>query len=310
MLIKKRDLLTERFSNIGRTEQLYIIPTIDGLKLLALNLILLVIGLVYANNYVLLFNFILFSLFMGSMYYTHFNLQGLKLISARMNPIHVGDSGNLTLSFKSSSGLGHHFLGIRFNSHFIKIQDKNFSFSFEGELRILKVDIPISATKRGITPAPRICIETLFPFHLFRSFVYFNPHLNFIIYPEKKDYHLHSEKMHTEEKNDEGVDFILKDFKPGDPLKRVYWKKLAQTNRWYSKNLITPDSAPIVLSLSDNDLTKPELEKELCSLCYALHKCHSQNLKYGLSLGKIQIFPDHSYYHLNRCLKALAEYEN
>ena len=310
MLINRIDSIKEHFANLGRQEQLYIVPTLDGIKLLILNLILLIIGLVYANNYVLLFNFILFCLFIGSMYYTHFNLQGLKLASARFNPIHANEKGLISLSFKSSSSLGHHFLGIKINDQHFQLQDKNFTFSFESsQQNTFRVDVPILALKRGTGQLNRICIQTLFPFHLFRAFVYFRPSLYYVIYPQKKDLLLHVEKASLEEKNDDGDDFYLRDFIKGDQLKRVHWKKLAQSNRWYTKNLITPDAAPIIFSFLNDVKTSGRLEDELSSICFAIHKCHSQNVRYGLTLENIQIPPDHSFYHLNRCLKTLAEYE-
>ena len=177
----------KKISALGRAEQLYIIPTLDGLKLVLLNLILLIIGLVYANNYVLLFNFILFCLFFASMFYTHFNLQGLKLISAKIQPLHACDNGILTLQFKTTSGLGHFFIGIRIKNNLIEIQKHSFSFPpNNGSYKSLKVDIPIKATKRGLVTIDRICIETLFPFHLFCCFAYFKPPLVITIYPEKK----------------------------------------------------------------------------------------------------------------------------
>jgi uncharacterized protein (DUF58 family) len=302
-------MLIKRFENIGRNNQLYIVPTLDGLKLLCLNLILLVIGLVYANNYVLLFNFILFCLFIGSMYYTHFNLQGLKFISARIHPLHANENGVLSLTFKSRSALGHHFLGVRFKNKFIQTLNSQFSFSFNAQENLLKVDIPLVATERGVGKLPRIIVETFFPFHLFRCFVYFSSELPLIIYPERKDYQLHDKTSSSEEKHNDGDDFYLKNYQAGDSLKRIYWKKVAQSNQWFSKKLINPDLAPVMLSLSSEKHSKQELEKELSSLCFALHQLHSQNIKYGLKLGAFEISPDHSTPHLNLCLKALAQYE-
>jgi uncharacterized protein (DUF58 family) len=293
--------------SLGRENQQYIVPTTDGLKLLVLNLILLIIGLVYANNYVLLFNFILFCLFIGSMYYTHFNLQGLKLTSAKLSPVHVGESTILTLKFQSRSSLGHHFLALKFNSAHLNLLDQNFSFSLNTQSSVHQIELSLWGLKRGSGKFPRICIETLFPFHLFRSFVYFTPNLDYVVYPEKKALGLYSEVLDKEEKNNGEDDFHLKDFQLGDPLKNVHWKKLAQTNRWYSKKLVMPDTAPVILSFPPQGIS--ERENELSSMSYALHRLYSLNIPFGIALNDISIPPDHSFSHLNRCLKALAEYE-
>lgn len=302
--------ISNRIHSLGRNEQLYIVPTLDGLKLVILNLILLIIGLVYANNYVLLFNFILFCLFLGSMYYTHFNLQGLKLTSAKFTALHVLDSGTLTLHFKTKSTLGHYFLRAKFNSDLIKQTETSSIFSFESNSQhLLRVDIPVTGIKRGSSALTRITIETLFPFHLFRCFVYFRPNLNIVVFPEKKNLQIHIEKSSSELRPDDGDDFVLSEFKIGDPLKRVHWKKLAQTNKWYSKNLIAPHAAPVMLSIESDIHSTELLERNLSSLCFSLYKLHMENIDYGITLGNIVISPGHSRYHLVHCLNTLANYE-
>lgn len=311
MLIKFKDHFLNKLDSLGRSELLYIVPTLDGIKLLALNFTLLVIGLVYANNYVLLFNFILFCLFLGSMFYTHFNLQGLKLISAKLNSIHMGENGLLTLQFKSKSNLGHHFLGLKLRNQIIQLSDKRFTFSLIAtNPNTFTVDIPVRGISRGEESLNRVVIETLFPFHLFRCFLYFKPTLSIVVFPKRLDLGLHLTSIAAEEKINEGDDFILNDFKIGDPLKRVHWKKLAQTNRWYSKNLVTPNTRPVMLSLNDKNNPEFNLEDQLSSLAFAIYQLHFQNIKYGLSLGDLFLAPDHSNIHLNHCLHALAGYES
>jgi len=313
MLIRIKEILLKKIASLRRYDQLYIIPTLDGIKLVILNFILLVIGLIYANNYVLLFNFILFCLFLGSMYYTHFNLQGLKLVSAKLAPFHVGETGILQLNFKSSSGLGHHFLNLFLkNETSLKFVGEKHSFSildFSQENNI-SIKIPIQAIKRGQFKLTTIYLETLFPFHLFRTFTYLNPKIDVVIYPEKKSSYLHTiKKINVDLKND-GDDFSIKEFQTGDSLKRVHWKKLAQTNRWYSKNVISETALPVILSFSDIKISKKQKEAELSSMAHNLYDLHFQNFKYGVALTeKIYIAPGNSINHLNKCLSLLAIYE-
>jgi uncharacterized protein (DUF58 family) len=306
---KKR--ISRKIESIGKVEQLYIVPTLDGLKLLALNLILLIIGLVYANNFVLLFNFILFCLFLGSMYYTHFNLQGLKLISAKLPPVHVNNKGLLTLHFKSKSKMGHYFLKLKLKNSLFKTEEDLLPFSFDADFHNeLTINIPVVGVRRGQGVLSNICIETYFPFHLFRCFVYFKPQLDVIIYPEKKDLQIHHAETVREENSYDDNDYILNNYQLGDSLKRVHWKKLAQTNRWYSKIHIAPKLNPIMLSLDLTQIQVLSIEEQLSSLSSALYQLHFQNIKYGLKFNDFLIPPNHSAQQLSRCLKALAVYES
>lgn len=309
MLTKAHTKFESKLYALGRQGQLYIVPTLDGLKLLCLNLILLIVGLVYANNYVLLFNFILFCLFIGSMYYTHFNLQGLKLSTTKLNPLHASENGVLILNFKSRSALGHHFLSVSFKNLLIQTADSPFHFSIKEHQNSYRAEIPVRAMQRGVTQLKRICVETRFPFHLFKAFTYFDLDLKVLVYPEKRFLDSHSENSLAEEKSGNDDEYYLKNFTQGDSLKRIHWKKFAQTGKLLTKQMISNEELPVVLGFSSEDLTPAEKESELSSICYALHHLHSQNMSYGLALDKIAVEPAHSQNHLNNCLRALAEYE-
>lgn len=309
MLTKAQNAFENRLLVLGKQGQIYIVPTLDGLKLLALNLILLVIGLVYANNYVLLFNFILFCLFIGSMFYTHFNLNGLKLASTKLGPLHANESGVLILQFKNTSALGHHFLGVKFKNKNLSLLDNSFQFSIPENCNTFRVELPVKANTRGTSTIGRICIETKFPFHLFRAFNYVELGQKVIVYPEKRSLDLHKNNSLAEEKNGNEDEQYLKNFHPGDSLKRVHWKKFAQTGKLLTKQMYSDRELPVILEFSREALTKEEKEEELSSICFALHELHSQNIHYGLALDTLTIEPGHSHSHLTRCLKALAEYE-
>ncbi len=309
MLTKVQTNFEEKVHNLGRQGQLYIVPTLDGLKLLCLNLILLIIGLVYANNYVLLFNFILFCLFIGSMYYTHFNLRNLSLASARINPVHLGEKTNLTLTFKSKSALGHHFIGIKIKHHALAAGDLLFSFSLKDKQPSCKIEFPVEGKKRGVANLKRITVETYFPFHLFRAFTYFDLNLKTIVYPEKKLLDPFKIIEIADEKTGNEDDFYLKNFYPGDSLRRIHWKKYAQTGKLLTKQLFANEELPVQLGFSSEGLLPEQKEKELCSICYTLYELHAAGLHYGLALDKTSVEPGHSQQHLNNCLRALAEYE-
>lgn len=294
---------------MGRHGQLYIVPTLDGLKLLGLNMVLLIMGLVYANNYVLLFNFILFCLFIGSMFYTHFNLHGLNLLSAKFPPLHAGENGFISFSFKSRSSFGHHFLEIKIKSTFLEASEQTYHFSMKDHQSSTRVDFPVKAIKRGVSELKRIKVETRFPFHLFSAFTYFDLNIRTTIYPEKKAENIHNETALSYEKHDGEDDYTLKSFQPGDSLKRILWKKYAQTGKLITKQMASAEEQPVMLSFSKENLSSAEKERELSSLCFAIHLFHSQNMNYGLALEKITIHPGNSQQHLSDCLLALAEYE-
>lgn len=261
-------------------------------------------GLIYANNYVLLFNFILFCLFLGSMFYTHFNLSGLKLDSVQFPFLYVRENGTLVLHFTSSNAQGHYFIRPHFKSEMIKINNPSETYPISAK-KSTSINLSIQGLKRGQESIQTIYIETLFPFNFFRCFTFFKIDQQCLIYPERSDLRLHEEVELVEENKVDGDDFFIREYQIGDSLKRIDWKKLAQTNRWYTRQFQSANPNPMMLILD-----KTPLEETLKSICFAVHMLHQQNIKYGLKLGqKVLITPDNSPRHLNDCLRELARYE-
>lgn len=307
MLTRIQKHFLKNVSRWGTREQIYIIPTFDALKLLALNLTLLVIGLVYANNFVLFFNFVLFCLFLSSMYYTHFNLRGLKLLYAKSTAVHAKENGKLTLTFLSQSDLGHFFISARLpDQSIVKIHD-NQRFSITRTDQKQLIELSFEATTRGHQKIDYFVIETLFPFHLFRCLFVARVSCDVCIYPERKNLNLHQETPLEELEKDQGEEFNLRTYVLGDSLKRVHWKKLAQTNKWYTKVMLSPKEEPVVLSLNHQN---PSREDQLSSLAHALYVHHQNQRDYGLTIPGVKIDPGHSPHHLSSCLRALADYES
>jgi uncharacterized protein (DUF58 family) len=293
-----------RAANSKRIHPIYILPTIDGLKVVALNLILLIIGLVYANNYVLLFNFLLFCLFLASMFYTHFNLSGLTLKSVQLPALHTNENGLMTLTFSSTNAQGHYFIRAYFKSSLLKVTNKKKTFQLPPNER-MTVEVPVKAILRGKEHIQSFYIETLFPFNFFRCFTFFRMDQDCLVYPERKNLNLHEEVELLETNMEEGDDFFIRNYQIGDSLKRIDWKKLAQTNQWYTRQFQSAKPNPILLVLD-----KTPVEETLKSICFAVHSFHQQNIQYGIKLkNDVIIAPANSPRHLQQCLRELACYE-
>ena len=284
---------------------IYIIPTFDGIKVILLNITLLVIGLSYANNYVLLFNFILFCLFLGSMFYTHFNLSGLKLESVISPQIHKGEDRELSLYFSSSNSQGNFFLKPSFKSNLVTIQNQKKTYEISSANNF-SIKILIHGKNRGCESINKIYLETLFPFNFFRCFTFYSIDLRLFVFPEIKSGSSFQKSVVPDLINKESDEFFIREYQTGDSVKRVDWKKLAQTNKWYTRQYVAINPEPVIFSCDDN-----ASEELLSSLCFSIHEMQTRNIPYGLKLGsKSFIAPGNSPLHLLNCLRELASYDN
>ena len=238
------------------------------------------------------------------MFYTHFNISGLSLVSAHLPSLHVKEDGVLTLFFKTRNAQGNYFIKPSFKSSLLKINNEKITFpiSFGNESQI---NLPVTAIKRGHENLQSIYIESLFPFNFFRCFTFFRIDQDFYVYPERENLGIHEEIEISENDQGEGDEFFLRDYQVGDSLKRVDWKKLAQTNRWYTRQFQAAKPSPRMLVMNQT----PK-EETLKSICYALHSLHQQDIKYGIKLNEdVLIVPENSPMHLIHCLRELASYE-
>lgn len=281
---------------------IYIIPTANGLKVLTLNFLLLVIGLIYANNYVLLFNFLIFCLTLGSMFYTHYNLRGLNIVFCGVENGYAKESNVLRLSFKTTNQQGHHNLLLKayhksllsYHSNFFSIKENNQLFAHE---------IDLCFSSRGKQQLKHVGVETTFPLGFFKAFTYYSIDCEFFCYPSRKNIDLNVfEKAigfdHSEEETEH------KKYQLGDPLKRVDWKRVAKSNKWYTKSLVGNENPKVYFSLDTQDTN---LEKALEQISFDITTAEINGNEYGIKVNKQLILEaSHGKTHQDECLKALT----
>lgn len=293
----------QKITRSRKSHPVYIIPTSDGIKVALLNVLLLIIGLVYANNYVLLFNFMLFCLFMSSMFYTHFNLHRLKLNHLSPSHAYQDEPFEIKFFFSSEEKQGHHFLNLDLkNQNFKQIENCPFAVTRESH----KVQLLFKAAKRGKYEINNLYVETRFPFNFFRCFTFFSTDMNLYVYPSPKNLNMHKEELVFEAGVNDPDDYTHKNFAPGDSPKRINWKKFAQTSKLLSKHHNHISQHPVMLEIS----SMRDIERQLQSVCFAAHKYFSEQTKFGLKIDdQILLHPDCSLGHFQHCLEILAVYE-
>lgn len=291
------------FFLISPEKRLYIVPTFDGLKLFAVNIILLIIGLVYANNYVLLFNFLLFCLFIASMFYTHFNLQYLNAVNLISNDNYANNKSLLTVQLDSHekylrSGI---FAKIILNG--ITYLSEAADYSVENQY----LNIELYLNKRGVYPIRRIMLQTEFPFHLFKSFIYFEIEHELVVYPElKMNVSINSYLENTG--TGDMSDYLIRDYRRGDNANRILWKKTIN-ERFIVREFQNELEDGVMFEIKD-DLVDT-IEEEISTIASLIYDCHTKKIPFGLLTKKTKIEArSFDQIQLRNCLRELAIYEH
>ncbi len=294
--------LIDYFASKAKTNRVFIIPTFLGIKLLIVNIILLSMGLIYANNYLILFNFIFFCLFIISMFYTHFNLYGLELKLTDCTDNFANDFLELGLKFKTPNKQLYPAIYVCFKVLNEKFKLGPFTINENGDV----IPIKFKLKMRGNFLIHKIELETIFPLNLFKAFCYFKTDLNIIVYPELVNSFKNGYDSLAAQSN-EDFHFDLRDYIKGDKLNRIAWKK-SREDSLKTKVEVNDDGNSVIFKLEN--LSKDLIEHELSVFASSIKRCHDQGIAYGLYSTKHIIKPSlPSPTHFKKTMRILAEYD-
>ena len=219
-------------STVLGQRNVYILPTPAG-WFFALTLLVLLVGSInYQLNLGYLFTFALAGSALMSMHLTHANLRGLQLAAAGGEPGEwfAGRSGVLQLRVHAGRGARWGLLA-RLDDSDARALDVPAGESVE-------LALPWRPARRGHLAWPALRLETRYPLGLWRAWSVWRPALALWVYPAPRDPSLPlpapearagSDQMRRRGDGDEPDE--LRDWRIGDPVRRVVWRK-SRDDRW------------------------------------------------------------------------------
>jgi uncharacterized protein (DUF58 family) len=295
--------LTNSLFQKAKTNRVFIIPNFNGLKIFIVNFIMLAIGLIYANNYLLLFNFLLFSLFIITMFYTHFNLHGLSLLSISQTPSFSGESSLIKLHFSSNDLLER--FSIKARLYFKNDEYIGSSFNVDGNTGYATFNF--TPNKRGIDRIKKIELYTTFPLDIFKAIIFFDIDSEFIIYPKRSLKRFSTSNSISTNENEQN-NFNISNYIHGDKINRILWKKSTNGELKIKKEARSEKEA--VVFEVDQFIKNDDLERTLEQIANGIHVCFESQIPFGLTLPNLKIsanVPSEKHYQLT--LKELSRYE-
>lgn len=310
-----QDYFLNRIALSAKKEHpIYILPTLNGLKVLGLNFLLLVIGLIYANNYVLLFNFLLFCLVLSSMFYTHHNLKNIYIKSMTGISGHNKEIAFLNITLNSNNKQNNFELKLKtpsgefFENVIFPVDQISFQKDFSCQ-------IPLPVKKRGRAQIVGLFLETDFPLGFFRCFTFYPMAIDMILYPARIAHHTEQPVskdsiIRSNQQDDDQVHF--RQYQTGDSFNRLDWKRYAKDRQmnvmFQNSQEHKVDFINIHTTLNDTaDIVETHLEQA----CYELHSSFQSGREFGLLVNDVLIFEANSGVdHLEQCLKYIGLYEH
>lgn len=286
-------------------KRIFIFPTGYGFLYLTVAALLFIGGINYENNLIMALSFLLASLFMVSILHTYRNFTGLGLRNGESESGFAGGEGALQVVLFADQR-HHHSIWLRWQG-----QAAQQVTVAEGEEIRLWLNLPLPA--RGAVPAPRLTVYSRFPLGLLRAWSYVTLDQHCLAWPRPQASTVcpaegGNRQQQQVPSGQSGDDEFrgLRDYVPGDSLRRVDWKGYARGRGLHTKLFDEPAGGRLWLQWDRLDgLAR---EQRLAVLCYWVLELHQQRQPYGLLLPGLTLSPGQGDRHRYRLLDALARY--
>ncbi len=176
--------------------------------------------------------------------------------------------------------------------------------------------IPIRFARRGLSPPIPIWVASPFPFGFFVRVRFLDSIPPALVYPKLTPCPLPAlpprEAVKGEDKTSEhhaGDDHDLRsirEYQPGDPLKKIHWKSSARTGRWLTKEFSVAARTTVVVDL--NHMRGVPMEKALSCAAFIISAAIRQGTAVALVAGDRRYEPGSSLRHKRKLLEVLALY--
>jgi uncharacterized protein (DUF58 family) len=283
--------------------RLYILPTRGGLAFAALLFFMLVAGLNYTNSLALFLTFLLTGFALVAMHQCHRNLLNVSLTGIVPQPAFAGETARLHLTLGNDTNLIRHAIEA-------SVLDEPAAAIDLPPRSTQRLELALSAPKRGVIRIERIQLATTYPFGLFRAWTWAHLPIEVIVYPRPQGSlpmpanigRRSGERSQTGVGTEEWLG--LRSFRDGDSPRQVAWKAYARGAPLLVKEYSAAGSE---LRLFDFEhLTQLDTEARLEQLARWIVDAEARGERYGLRIAEHRLEPERGPAHRHRCLSALA----
>jgi len=290
---------------IGRRE-LYILPTRMGWYFGLIMTALFGIAVKFDNQAAFMMLFVLVSVALIGMIYTHNNVIGLTLSGQSSNSVFLGEHAEFPLTIKNEGNKERNAVWVVSGGFHQVMQLTPHS---EQQVRL-----KLPTVQRGYVNCDPISLTSLFPIGIFFCWTKrFVSQKRCLVYPQPLDLislpidSSEAGKQENQSSARHGNDDYsgMKQYQPGDKIRDIHWPSVAKTNKLVTVEYET--LSPSSINLSWNDLPKHlSVEDKLSQLCYWVVESEKVNARYQLEMPNNTIAYDNGKAHFHTCLRTLA----
>jgi len=291
---------------IGR-KQLYILPTRIGWYYALVLMALFGIAIKFDNQSAFIMLFILVSVGLIAMIYTHNNVIGLQIINHPSKPVFLGQSAVFPITLTNESAKPRHAVWL-ISGGFNQLT------TLDQRKLNQTIDIKLPTVQRGYLVSETIHLSSMYPIGLFFCWSKrFISSERCLVYPQPLDLVKFPNDGSQQGKNEPNLNVIpgsedyagMKTYQDGDRMRDIHWPSLAKTNKLVSIEYENLSNSSVNLSWFSLP-TKLSTEDKLSQLCFWVVEAEKSEQRYQLEMPNQTIEFDKGHLHYHKCLRALA----
>ncbi len=299
---KRRQGIDPRVVSL-QSGRIYILPTRAGV-IFGLILFTMLLGAMnYNNNLGFALTFLLAGVGIVSMHHCHHNLAGLKISALGVTPVFAGEYLQFRFVVENPSAQARRQVRLGWDGESFQVSEPD-----GGKRETLTLEL--LTRQRGWHAAPRIQVSTLYPLGLLRAWSWVNMDLRGLVWPHPAK-QFSGRNRGEVSRQDLGQDsageddfYGLRNWRHGDPPRRIAWKLLARTGQKMISEYRSGMPEPVWIDWDSEPATDPE--QRIARLTRRVLQADSAQTRFGLRLPGIQLDPQSGRGHLQQCLERLA----
>lgn len=281
--------------------RIYVLPSPTGLFFGGLVAAMLLGALNYNNNPALMLCFLVASALHTSLLSGYLTLRGLRLAQVQAAPVHAGETLRLRFTFEAGERRSRRGLCLA-------REERSACFSVAvGELAEVTLDVPTH--HRGWLPVGRIQVFTRHPLGLFRVWSWIHPERAVLVWPAPeasapplpRGADLGSGRLRRGSGDEP---HSLREYRMGDPLRLVAWKRSARTGHLMVREFETPRGGDVLLEWER--VAALPYETRIHRLTRWVLDAEREGLRSLLRIPGTELGPASGSDHVHACLRALA----
>lgn len=265
-------------------------------------LILLLFALGYANNLLGLFVFLLISFAITSMVIANRNMQFAKIESIQAQDVFSNQDNTISVILKNTSTTPRYDFFVTYKGSSALSETVPLLESHQS----LSVQISFHPKKRGYQKLPRFELQSLYPFQMLKTWRYFYPKEEVLVYPALKgSFEYPTNESHSQNQGEQGLFRDHKVYSAGDSIRRINWIKSSQHQQILVKNYESNEDQ-LYNFFWEQTSRISGFEDRISQLALWIYNCERLGYSYSLTIGSKYLSSNKGLLHFRECMKLLA----